>query len=109
VAVHRARRTYIVGSRCAGLGGIAQNGMKAASEDSLTRLGNVDKELNLTKSQREKRAIEHINGDADLKAVHRRADAQAGRSRQGRGGQDQVRPCAPVVNADARFCMHDMP
>ncbi len=49
---------------------IAQNGMKAASENSLTQLGSVDKELNLTKSQREKRAMEHINGDADLKAVH---------------------------------------
>ncbi|CAG9207848.1 conserved hypothetical protein [Paraburkholderia sabiae] len=49
---------------------IAQNGIKAASENSLTQLGSVDKELNLTKSQREKRAMEHINGDADLKAVH---------------------------------------
>jgi len=52
------------------IGGIAQNGMKGASEASLTRLGNVDNEIGLTKSQREGRAMEHINSDPNLRAVH---------------------------------------
>ncbi|MBN3756195.1 hypothetical protein G3N95_24865 [Paraburkholderia sp. Tr-20389] len=52
------------------ISGIVQNGMKRANDGSLARLGNVDKELGLTRSQREKRALEHISGDADLKAVH---------------------------------------
>lgn len=52
------------------IGGIVQNGMKGASADSLTKLGKVNDEVNLTRSQREGRAMEHINSDPNLRAVH---------------------------------------
>lgn len=44
--------------------------MKGAGNGSLTRLRYLDKQTGLTRSQREKYALEHIRGDASLEAVH---------------------------------------